>query len=145
MLSACVALTICATYACNFKEPHNYGNKIDTAGARAINDAYAQAGLSKTCTVKGRISEVCQEEGCWLNAEGNNGTKTMLWFDHKFKVPKDIAGKTVVAQGRFYNDTSDVESLKELAKDRGLAQSAIDTIKTPKVEVQFLPAGVVIY
>jgi len=95
-------------------------------------------------TVTGKVASVCQKEGCWLKLDaGNNETLFMNW-DHKFTVPKDIAGKTVIATGYAYHDTTSIEQLKEYAKDDNKSQAAIDSITQPKIEVKFLATGLVI-
>ena len=95
-------------------------------------------------TVTGKVASVCQKEGCWLKLDaGNNETMFMNW-DHKFTVPKDIAGKTVIATGYAYHDTTSIDQLKEYAKDDNKSQAAIDSITQPKIEVKFLATGLVI-
>ncbi|MEP7145846.1 MAG: DUF4920 domain-containing protein [bacterium] len=54
----------------------------------------------KVVIVKGNVSEVCQEMGCWMiMSEGSNTVriKTM----HEFFLPKDIAGRKAVVIGKF--------------------------------------------
>lgn len=124
-----------------------YGVGIDsTVVPMLVNEMKEQLGTQTKldATVTGKVASVCQKEGCWLKLDaGNKETMFMNW-DHKFTVPKDIAGKTVIATGYAYNDTTTVEQLKHYASDDAKPQAEIDTISTPKIEVKFLATGLVI-
>jgi hypothetical protein len=56
----------------------------------------------KTVQVKGKIAEVCQMMGCWMDLVGDGGQKIRIKVnDGEIVFPKDASGKTAVAEGRF--------------------------------------------
>jgi hypothetical protein len=64
---------------------------IDTAAA----DPQAHAG--RLAAFSGRITEVCQQSGCWIVLAGENGQLARVsMHDHSFGVPKNSAGAAVV-------------------------------------------------
>ena len=57
--------------------------------------------VGKTVQVKGTITEVCQEMGCWMQlVEQSTGARLQIKVeDGVIVVPKDSAGKTAIAEG----------------------------------------------
>src|ERR1700740_780679 len=93
----------------------NYGAKVNTANAVEVNILEEKLTSNPTFTgkVKGTIKTVCQAEGCWIKLEQTDGSGIMVRFkDHKFFVPKNIAGKDIVVDGTAKMTTTSVEMLK---------------------------------
>lgn len=58
--------------------------------------------VGKTVQVQGKIVEVCQMMGCWLDLTNNDGQKIRIKVeDGDIVFPKDSAGKTAIAEGVF--------------------------------------------
>ena len=59
--------------------------------------------LDKTVQVKGKITEVCQNMGCWMALVDAESGKTIRIKvnDGEIVFPKDGAGKMAVAEGKF--------------------------------------------
>jgi hypothetical protein len=56
----------------------------------------------KTVQVRGKIAEVCQMMGCWMNLVDENGKMVRIKVeDGVIEFPKDAAGKTAIAEGKF--------------------------------------------
>jgi hypothetical protein len=56
----------------------------------------------KTVQVQGKIVEVCQMMGCWLDLTNSDGQKIRVKVeDGEIVFPKDSSGKTVIAEGVF--------------------------------------------
>ena len=128
--------------------PASYGAKIDAAGAIDASALTKQMGDKQTMNVKvrGKIKEVCQRKGCWMNIDLGNGQDMMVSFkDYAFFVPKDVAGKTVVMEGVAKKEEVPVEDLKEHAKDAGKSKAEIEKINTPEKSTTFEASGVLIY
>jgi hypothetical protein len=95
--------------------------------------------------VTGEVTEVCQAEGCWLAIKKSDGSSMRVTFsDHKFLVPKDIAGKIAVIEGAAYIETTSVEDLRHFAEDEGKSKEEIAAISQPKQELVFDAHGVMI-
>ena len=80
--------------------------------------------VDKTVQVKGKITEVCQAMGCWMELAGENGKGIHMQFEHgAVEVPKDSAGKMAVAEGKLTkSELSHEEAVaraQEEAKDKG--------------------------
>jgi len=58
--------------------------------------------VGKTVQVKGKITEVCQMMGCWMMISDDAGKAVKIKVkDGEIVFPKDSAGKTAVAEGKF--------------------------------------------
>src|SRR5204863_2763304 len=58
--------------------------------------------VGKTVQVKGRITEVCEMMGCWIDLTNDDGQKLRIKVnDGEIEFPKDAAGKMAVAEGQF--------------------------------------------
>ncbi|MBX2877163.1 MAG: DUF4920 domain-containing protein [Saprospiraceae bacterium] len=100
---------------------------------------------SVMATVKGKVEAVCQAKGCWMNitSEQASAEEMMVKFkDYGFFVPKDIAGREVIMQGKAYREVTPVDELKHLAEDAGKSADEIAAITDPKVELKFMAEGV---
>lgn len=126
-----------------------YGKPFDEKGAVSMADL-ANRSIDKelsNITVRGKIEEVCQAEGCWIRVskENDEGTTMLVKFkDHSFVIPKDLAGKNIVFTGRAYHATITVEMQKHYAEDAGKTKDEIAKITTPSKELVFEATGVII-
>jgi hypothetical protein len=95
--------------------------------------------------VKGKVVEVCQEKGCWMKIEKENGEKLMVKFkDYAFFMPKNLAGKDVVIEGEATVKETSVKHLRHYAEDAGKSKEEIKKITEPKKEVIFMASGVLV-
>jgi hypothetical protein len=125
-----------------------YGEKITVDNAiEAVTIPSQIAGKdSLDAKVKGKIIDVCQKKGCWMNVDLGNDKKMRVSFkDYAFFVPKDAAGKSVVIDGRAYNSTTSVEELQHFAKDAGKPDEEIAKITSPESAITFEAKGVIIF
>lgn len=80
-----------------------------------------------------------------MKMDKSDGTSMMVRMkDHKFLLPKDIAGKTAVITGTAKVKTTTVEMLKHFAEDEGKSEEYIASIKEPKTELAFDAIGVIV-
>jgi hypothetical protein len=64
--------------------------------------AHADDYVGKTVQVRGKITEVCQMMGCWMELANDAGQRVRIKVeDGDIVFPKDSAGKTAVAEGKF--------------------------------------------
>lgn len=99
--------------------------------AAADTDAYAGA----EHRFSGRITEVCQKEGCWMMLEDDGHAARVMMRDHAFLVPKDASGRAEV-----YG----VLSVKELSKEAAdhLAEDAGGDVAPVTRELRIDATGV---
>lgn len=110
---------LCAVDA-KFGKPLTLKSPMTVSALMAKPDDY----VGKTVQVKGKITEVCQSMGCWLELVGEEG-KHVRFNAHQAGIsfPKDSAGKTAIAEGKFTKTEMTREQAlaeaKEHAKDSG--------------------------
>jgi hypothetical protein len=105
--------------------------------------------VGKHIQVKGRISEVCQKMGCWVqlvDPETNAALRVKV-NDGEIEFPKDGSGRTAIAEGKLVK----IELTREQAVARARHEAeeqkrAFDpaTVKGPAVVYQLQGTGAVI-
>ena len=85
----------------------------------SVEKIYAEPGkfLGKTVAVKGKITEVCQMMGCWMNLVDESSGKLIRIKvnDGEIEFPKQSAGKIAIAEGTLMKI--------ELSKERAIAEA----------------------
>jgi hypothetical protein len=123
-----------------------YGAKIKTKGAIEVAAIEQKIG-DKTewkGVITGEVIKVCEKKGCWMKLKTTNGDMMVKFKNYGFFMPKDIVGKTIVAEGIAKKVTTSVEELKHYAEDAGKTKEEIEAIKEPKTEINFEAKGVVV-
>ena len=123
-----------------------YGAGTTETGAVPANDIEKKLTNNQyTGKVVGKVTDVCQEKGCWMKVETANGEKMMVKFrDYGFFMPKNIVGKEVVLEGDASIKETSVKQLQHYAKDAGKSPEEIAKIKEPKKELIFIAKGVLV-
>jgi hypothetical protein len=124
-----------------------FGDSITTEGAVVAETVIAQLSKKDSMPAKlsGKIVDVCQKKGCWMELDmGNNQTMRVTFKDYAFFVPKDATGKTAIVDGYVYTDTTSVQQLKHYAHDAGKSKDEIDAITAPEISTSFEARGVII-
>lgn len=121
-----------------------YGAGASVEGALSVNDLEQKlAGNKFEGRVLGKVTDVCQEKGCWMKLERTGGEKVMVHFkDYGFFMPKNIVGKEVVLEGEARVTEVSVQQQQHYAKDAGKSKRAIRKITQPKKELKFIASGV---
>lgn len=92
-----------------------------------------------------KVNEVCQAKGCWMTLNLEDGNEVMVKFkDYGFFMPKDIAGKEVIINGKAYIEEVSVDEQQHYAKDAGQPEEEIAKIKEPKKMYSFEADGVLL-
>lgn len=125
-----------------------YGTEFDAEHAISMDSLeilMASGQPLENIKVSGEIKEVCQSEGCWMTIQKKDGTGMRVTFgDHAFFIPKNLAGKTAMFEGKAYIETTSVDDLRHYAKDEGKSDDEIAKITTPSSELVFDATGVMI-
>lgn len=124
-----------------------YGKEVDEKDAISMDELHVKMKGKKEfeATVYGKVTSVCQAEGCWMKIDNGDGTAMMVRMkNHEFVLPKDISGKNAVFTGVATIKETSVDMLKHYAEDEGKSKEYIDSIKEPKTELAFDATGVVI-
>ena len=104
--------------------------------------------VGKTVQVKGKVTEVCQMMGCWMNLTDDQGHLLRIKVkDGDIVFPKDSIGKTAIAEGKLEKNelTRDqvVEQAKHEAEESGRKFDE-STVKSGKTFYQIAGLGAVI-
>ena len=96
--------------------------------------------------VIGTVESVCQVKGCWMNiVMPDTGEEMFVKFkDYGFFMPKDIAGREVVLNGKAFVNEVPVEELRHYAEDAGKSKEEIEAITEPKRTYSFEADGVLL-
>jgi hypothetical protein len=123
-------------------EPARYGKPLPTTAAVPVAEAVAafDRHAGKPQRYSGRITEVCQAEGCWLVLEDNGQTARVMFKDHAFLVPKDSSGRAQVV-GVLSRKELTPEQVAHLQEDgKGLAVASVEyRILADGIEIQAEP------
>ena len=92
-----------------------------------------------------KVNSVCQTKGCWMTLNLEDGNEVMVKFkDYGFFVPKNIAGKEVVINGKAYIKEVPIDELRHYAEDAGKSAEDIAAITEPKRTYSFEADGVLL-
>ena len=94
------------------------GKPLTLKESVSVSAVYAKPAefVGKTVQVKGKITEVCQAMGCWMNLTSEDGKMIRIKVeDGELEFPKDSAGKMAVAEGKL--------SKTEMSKAQVMAQA----------------------
>ncbi len=95
--------------------------------------------------VRGRVAEVCQVKGCWMNITAEGKEDMFVKFkDYGFFMPLDCSGKEVIMDGYAFRETTSVEELRHYASDEGKSAEEIAAITEPVEELKFLASGIIL-
>jgi Domain of unknown function (DUF4920) len=127
----------------------HFGNHID--GKKAMSYEQLMVKMEKTdamdAKVSGKISGVCQKKGCWMMMISDQPGKPEMrvtFKNYAFFMPKDLAGKRVVIDGKASVTVTSVADLRHYAEDAKKSKAEIEAIKEPLRELTFEAAGVLI-
>ncbi|MBD8526579.1 DUF4920 domain-containing protein [Pseudomarimonas arenosa] len=73
-----------------------YGEALPAGEARELSAALAEAKFDQPQLLSGRITEVCQKQGCWAVLEHEGASARLMMHEHSFFLPKDYRGKARV-------------------------------------------------
>ena len=96
--------------------------------------------LGKTVQVKGKVVDVCQMMGCWMElVEAGSGARVRIKVEEGVIVfPKDSVGKTAVAEGVF--------SKLVMTREEAVAQAQHEAEENNrKFDPSTITSGVTIY
>ena len=85
-------------------------------------------------------------KGCWMRVEMPGEETVMVRFkDYGFFVPKDIAGKRVLVEGKAFVSEVDEAERRHMAEDAGKPDSLIAKITGSEMQKGFEASGVRIF
>jgi len=149
-MSVFAALISCGTAKmAKNTEPGMYGPvKVDAAKAVSVDQmltTFNQTKQKQEFTFEGKIAQVCQNAGCWIQVDKGNGETFMVRFKDHFTIPVDTpSGSMAVLHGIAYMDTVTVEQLQHFAYDAGKSEKEIAQITEPVYRLNFQADGILL-
>jgi|SRR5690554_427195 len=127
----------------------SFGEEITKDGAidaESLMEKYNTLAVGDTIDLKvvAKVNEVCQNKGCWMKVALADDEAMVKFKDYGFFMPKDIAGKEIIAEGKAYIAELSVDAQRHYAEDGGATPEEIATIIEPKMTYSFLAHGVLI-
>jgi hypothetical protein len=128
----------------------SFGEKIEASGAMNVEDMtdkYEMLAVNDTLQTKFKatVTDVCQSKGCWMKLQLEDGSKTMVRFkDYGFFMPKDIAGKQVIVNGKAFVEEMSIADQQHYAEDAGKSAEEIAKIISVKKTFGFEADGVLL-
>jgi len=132
--------------AANYK---SFGEKISDENITSTNQMIAKYKVMKegdttNIKFKAKVNSVCQNKGCWMRLDMGEMESLVKFKDYGFFMPKDIAGKDVIVQGKAFVEQTSIEDLKHMAEDAGKSQKEIDAITDTEISYSFISEGVLL-
>lgn len=126
-----------------------FGDKITADGAltdSAIIEKYKNLKVGDTTVVKfeAKVNEVCQAKGCWMRLELGDDETMVKFKDYGFFMPKNIAGKNVIVNGKAFIAEVSVEEQRHYAEDAGKTKEEIEAITEVERTLSFEADGVLV-
>jgi len=127
----------------------SYGDEITRDGAidnKDLLEKYKTLKVGDTIDLKvvAKVNEVCQNKGCWMKVDMADDEAMVKFKDYGFFMPKDIAGKEIIAEGKAFIAELSVDAQRHYAEDGGATPEEIAAIIEPKMTYSFLAHGVLI-
>ena len=128
----------------------SFGNEIiadDAIASSSMLEHYETMNVGDSINSKmiAKVNEVCQSKGCWMTLNLENGDEVMVKFkDYGFFMPKDIAGKEVIVNGKAFVNEVPVDEQRHYAEDAGKTAEEIAQITEPKKTYSFEADGVLL-
>ena len=123
-----------------------FGEATTAEGAISVNELTSSVALEKETSVKvkGKVTDVCTMEGCWIKVQTPNGKLMVKMKDHSFVVPLDLNGKEVIVNGTASMKVTSVKELQHYAEDAGKTKEEIAKITEPKKEIILNARGILV-
>ena len=127
----------------------SFGDKITDENVLAkseIIETYKNLKVGDTAVVKftTSVNEVCQAKGCWMRLDLGEDEAMVRFKDYGFFMPKNIADKEVIVNGKAYVSEMSVEEQRHYAEDAGKSEEEIAAITEVETTLSFEADGVLI-
>jgi hypothetical protein len=127
----------------------SFGDKITAEEVMTqdeIIEKYNTLKVGDTAYVKftSTVNEVCQTKGCWMKLDLGEDEALVRFKDYGFFVPKNIAEREVIVNGKAYVSEMSVEDQRHYAEDAGKTLEEVEAITEVKRTLSFEADGVLV-
>ncbi len=127
----------------------SFGDKITDENviskAEAV-EVYKNLKAGDTVSIKmtTKVNEVCQSKGCWMRLDLGDDEVMVKFKDYGFFMPKNIADKEVIVNGKAFVSEVSVEEQRHYAEDAGKGVDEIAAITEVEKTFSFEADGVLL-
>ena len=109
-------------------KPDSIGNRpSESAPPLTVTQAMQPANMGRHINVRGKVVEVCQEEGCWMVITDGSKKLRMTFKDESFTVPMNLHGEVLV-QGVISDEIYEEDAAKSVAESIDYPKATIDAM-----------------
>jgi hypothetical protein len=123
--AACIFLLLLASCAPQDQAGKPLANNLPVL---TVSQAIEPGRLGKTVQVRGKVEEVCQDEGCWLTVQDGTSGLRVSFKQSGFVVPMDLEG-SVLVEGTVEEEVFEEEDAKLIAETMGWKDDQIRQIQ----------------
>ena len=93
-------------------------------------EIYKNLAVGDTVNMKfsASVNEVCQAKGCWMLLDIGTNEAMVKFKDYGFFMPKNIADKEVIVNGKAFVSEVSIEEQRHYAEDAGKSEDEIAKI-----------------
>ncbi|MCF6308057.1 MAG: DUF4920 domain-containing protein [Flavobacteriaceae bacterium] len=127
----------------------SFGDKITDENVISKSEAvevYKNLKAGDTVSIKmmTKVNEVCQSKGCWMRLDLGDEEVMVKFKDYGFFMPKNIADKEVIVNGKAFISEVSVEEQRHYAEDAGKGADEIAAITEVEKTLSFEANGVLL-
>ncbi len=120
-----------------------FGDSVQsTSQPLQLAEVFKAPNPQKLVRVQAKVVEVCQKKGCWMMLSDGAVMMRITFKDYGFFMPKDIAGKTIIAEGIVAEDVLAEKDARHYAEDAGKSKEEIEKIKGDQKTVSMVAQSV---
>jgi len=127
----------------------SFGDKItddNVISKESVIKIYKDLKVGDTVAVKmeTKVNAVCQSKGCWMRLDLGDDEVMVKFKDYGFFMPKNIADKEVIVNGKAFISEVSVEEQRHYAEDAGKTEDEIAAITEVEKTLSFEADGVLL-
>ncbi len=127
----------------------SFGDKITDENVISKTEAvevYKNLKVGDTVSLKmtTKVNKVCQSKGCWMRLDLGDEEVMVKFKDYGFFMPKNIADKEVIVNGKAFISEVSVEEQRHYAEDAGKSEDEIAAITEVEKTFSFEADGVLL-
>ena len=109
-------------------------------------ETYNKLAVGDTVNIKfsASVNEVCQTKGCWMLLDIGANEAMVKFKDYGFFMPKNIADKEVIVNGKAFVSEVSIEEQRHYAEDAGKSEDEIAKIIEVKKTLSLEADGVLL-
>ena len=109
-------------------------------------ETYNKLAVGDTVNIKfsASVNEVCQTKGCWMLLDIGANEAMVKFKDYGFFMPKNIADKEVIVNGKAFVSEVSIEEQRHYAEDAGKSEDEIAKIIEVKKTLALEADGVLL-